>query len=414
MEQGKINQLNSAKTTVAYCETTAAETASNTTFAPKVVVIKGKIVVVEGFIQLSNAPFTGVTLNVKAIRAVAIENVLPLGSAVFAYAASQTPPDQDLMAQSKITKSRLEDISKEECFNECQRIYNLANTNSANILPLGITALMLTDAGASVTLFGNVINDPRAAQISRSSAGEQAELTLASIMEIDLRLQLDPMADIFRFSKNVWWRAYKASREVIDLGTTFTKLRASCEDINGVPLKDVTVSLLQAGVVIRSKKTDIEGKVSMVKVKPGNYDIKFEKAGYDTIIETDYHFAPGSEKIHHVTLLAAGSSGTTIIRQGSLNSPGQHAVDLTGVNGTPESMVIVEVLGPAGVRFGAAANATDPPGPVHYDKETGSITMLLDEFIELCGFGPGLSHLIAQNIGMEPTSYRLTFTKLEA
>jgi hypothetical protein len=309
MEQDKINQLNAAKTTVDYCEATAAETAANTAFAPKVAVIKGKIVVVEGFIQLSEQPITGVTLNVKAIRAVAIENVLPLGSAVFAYAATQTPPDQDLMALAKLTKTDLEQTSKEECFTECQRIVALANANSANILPLGITALMLTDAGAAVTLYGTVINSPRAAVISRASAGEQAEDTLASIMNVDLKLHLDPMADIFRFTKNVWWKNYRRSREVIDLGTTFTKLRVNAVDIESDPIKDVLVSLLQAGEVKYTGKTKADGELSIVKIDPGNYDIKYEKTGFITQIEADYHCAPGSEKIHHIVMNETAASG---------------------------------------------------------------------------------------------------------
>jgi len=298
MEQDDINRLNAAKTTVAYCEATAAETASNTLFAPKVAVIKGKILVVEGFIQLSGTPISGVTLNVKAIRANAIENVLPLASAVFAYAAALTPPDQDLMAQAKITKSGLEDASKEICFNEAQRIVTLANANAANILPLGITALMLTDAAAAVTLYGNVINSSRAAQISKASAGEQAEATLASIMNIDLLLHLDPMANIFRFTKNVWWKAYKASREIIDLGTTFTKLRATTNNEEGEPIKGAIVSLIQNDEIKYTKKTDAEGKVSIVKIKPGNYNIKVECKGFITQTEVDAHFPPGAEKNH--------------------------------------------------------------------------------------------------------------------
>jgi len=127
----------------------------------------------------------------------------------------------------------------------------------------------------------------------------------------------------------------------------------------------------------------------------------------------DVMIAHGEKKTVNVKMVPiAGSGGdTTIVREGTLNSPSQEAVGLDGVNGTSASMVTIEVLGPASVRFRAAANATDPPGPVHYDKETGSITMTLDQFIMLVG-GPGMNYLIAQNIGMEPSSYRLTLTNL--
>ncbi|MES2621984.1 MAG: hypothetical protein V4615_14130, partial [Bacteroidota bacterium] len=271
----------------------------------------------------------------------------------------------------------------------------------------------ITDSGSLVTLFLTSYGDPRAAIVTRSNAKTQADLVLNDIMDNLLAKQLDKMANTLRFTNPSWWNQYHLSREILDLGTTFTKLRANCVDVNGNPLKDIVVSLFQNGVFIRSKKTDIEGLVSMVKIKPGNYDIKFEKEGLTTQIIFDYHFAPGSEKIHHITMLAGGGSTITIIREGDIPSPGQVPINLIGVNGTPASMVTIEVTGPAGVRFGAVANEIDPPGPIHFDKETGSITMTLDMFIELCGFGPGLNILVAQNIGMVLTHYKLTFTNLE-
>jgi hypothetical protein len=121
-----------------------------------------------------------------------------------------------------------------------------------------------------------------------------------------LKLQLDTMANTLRFTKNAWWKAYHLSREVIDLGTTFTKFRADILDSNNNPIKNVVVSLLQNGVVIYTKKTDAAGVVSIVKIKPGNYDIRYEKSGFITQTEGDYHFAPGSEKIHHIHLGPTG------------------------------------------------------------------------------------------------------------
>jgi hypothetical protein len=301
MRQKKINQLKAAKTTIEYCEKTAAETASIASFAPKVASIKGRIAVAEGFVQHSATPVKGVTVNVNGIRASVIESVMPLGSAMFAYGAMLPRRDEILMAKAKLTRSYLEDIAKEKCGTECQRIVTLAVANAANILPLGIDATMLNNAQAAVTLFMNVISHPRAAIISRAGAGQQAEEILKEIMNDDLAKQLDVMASILRFSKAEWWRGYDMSRAVIKLGTTHTKLRATCKDASGHAMKGVTITLQQEGVVVYRKKTDAEGKVSM-RVKPGNYDILFEMKGFESQRESDFHFAPGSEKIHHVVM----------------------------------------------------------------------------------------------------------------
>jgi hypothetical protein len=118
MIQNKLNRLHAAKTTALYCVNTASETAGISNFAPVVKLVKGKIVVVEGYKQLSDTPVRGITLNVLAIRETMIERILPLSSAIFAYAASLPVPDNDLMAKAKLSKGYLDNISKEECATE--------------------------------------------------------------------------------------------------------------------------------------------------------------------------------------------------------------------------------------------------------------------------------------------------------
>jgi len=142
------------------------------------------------------------------------------------------------------------------------------------------------------------IDDSRAAIVSRSSAKKQAELNLKNIMDNLLALQLDTMANTLRFKNSEWWGQYHQSREIIDLGKTFTKLRATTKDEQGNPIKGATVSLIQNDEIKYTKKTDPAGKVSIVKIKPGNYNIRVEAKNFLPQTEVDAHFAPGAEKNH--------------------------------------------------------------------------------------------------------------------
>ncbi len=348
MKQTQINQLTAAETTVSFCETapSVAATSSITNFAPTVALIKSKIVIVKNYIILGDKPIKGITLNVKDIRASMIEHTYALASAIVAFAASSTPVDKDLIDQAKFSKSYLEDLSKTKCATECDRIRQLASANAAGILGFGVSATDITDTGALVTLYLTGINDPRAAIVSRTSAKKQANLTLKDIMDNLLALQLDTMANTLRFKNAEWWGQYHQSREVIDLGKTFTKLRATITDQLGAPVKNAVASLLQLGVVMYKKKTDIEGKVSIIKIKPGNYDLKVEKTNYVTQDILDLHFAPGSEKIYPVTL-PAKTSGTTpvdppgfVMQDFNIPSGGSVTVPIDGAPPIPGTMQI--------------------------------------------------------------------------
>jgi hypothetical protein len=350
MKQSEINRLNSSKTTVSFCENTAAATAAIIPFAPKVAFIKGKIVLCESYIQQSDEPISGVRVSVDALRESIFEMVFPIGNAVFAYASSLTPPDEELMAKAKVTKSKMMDEwSKEKFATESARLVALGTTHAADILPMAITGTDLTDASAAVSLFDTVINSTRAAIVNRKTYGEHALTLLDQIMNVYLLKQLDPLANLLRFSNTIWFSNYRGSREIIDLGTTFTKLRVDAVDIEGDPIKGIQVSLKQAGVEKYKGKTDTGGELHIVKVEPGNYDIEYSKDGFVSQTETDYHFAPGSEKIHHIVMASSSdpinppgfdvheyhiTSGGSMLLPSDPATPGTTQVYLLCVNGT--------------------------------------------------------------------------------
>ncbi len=410
MKRKNINRLNAAISTTTFCDASAAETAAITAFAILVLLIKGKIVIVQSFNELGDTSTKGVTLDTKALRKAMMEATYRLGNAIFSYAAGLTPPSENLMAQSKLVIGTLERLSKEECATECDRIQKLAATLGVLITPYGALPADITDTGSLVTLYMTSYGDPRAAVVTRKNAKIQADLVLNDIMDNLLTKQLDPMANTLRFTNNSWWMQYHLSREVIDLGTTFTKLKATVVDQSDNPVKGVLISLLQGGVLIRSKKTDAEGKVSISKIKPGDYDIKAEKTDYLPQLETGVHFSPGSEVPRTITVFFLGISA---VREGNVPGPGIGAIPTEGIAATPISTITFEVTGILRFYFSPTPGAA--PGATFWDAPIGTTTMPVDEFKVLGGFDgdTGVVFLNAQNNGVASAHYKITITHLE-
>lgn len=414
MTEKNIKRLDSAIQTVAFCElpSSVAATSGIANFAPQVAVVKGKIVICMSYNQLGAAPTSGITLNVIGIRVSMMQGTYLLANALFSFAASQTPPDNNIMAECKLNKGTLENMSKQNCVNKCATIQQLAAANAANILPFGATATNISDTGDLVALYLTAIDDPRGAKMSRASANTQAVVVLNQIMDVELELKLDTMANTLRFTNNEWWLHYRAAREIVDPGTFSTVLKIQVlNEVSGFPLYGVKC---YHGAASEFKKSSKKGFITFKDPAQGNHQFLLKHKLFEDKTLTDVMINYGEKKDIVVNLKPLSSTGgITIVREGDIPSPGQVPISLTGVNGTPASMVTIQITGPAGVRFGAVANELDPPGPTHYDKEPGTVTMPLDQFIALVGFGPGLNFLVAQNIGMALTHYKLTFTDLE-
>lgn len=246
-----------------------------------------------------------------------MQRAYPLASAIVAYAARLRHLNKDLIAQAKFSVTYLEDLSKTQCATECDprppvsyrqcrkhctiRCYRFKHYRHSNF---------------GYSLYGPAINDSRAAIVSRSSAIKQADLNLKDIMENLLALQLDTNGKHTAFKNSEWWGQYHQSREIIDLGKTFTKLRATTQDEQGKPIKGAVVSHLRKYHKV-AKKTDAAGKVSIVKIKPGNYNIKVESKDYITQTEIDAHFLPVPKKpfVHpQIKLRPSGFHGAGIQR----------------------------------------------------------------------------------------------------
>jgi hypothetical protein len=144
------------------------------------------------------------------------------------------------MQLAKLNKGTLENMSKQNCVNKCDSIRQLAADHAAAIAPFGASSTNITDTGNLITLYLAAIDDPRGAKISRANANKQAALTLKSIMDTELELRLDTMANTLRFSNPEWWTQYRAAREIIDPGTFTTVFKILIlNEANDLPLMNV-------------------------------------------------------------------------------------------------------------------------------------------------------------------------------
>jgi hypothetical protein len=273
----------------------------------------------------------------------------------------------------------------------------------------------VTDLQAAIDLFRARNGDTRQAIISRSQANEQAHTMIREVIDELLEGQLDVMVNTVEETQAAFWSGYFQARQIIDPGTFSTVLKILVvNEANNDPILSAKCYRDDSPDFKKSSKL---GFVTFKDIEEGAHSFVLKHKLFEDLTIPSVMISYG--KRHNATakmkpILPGGGSGNLIMREYDIAASGLVDFDLTGVNGTPASMATIEVTGPAGVRLGAVANPGDIPGPTHYDKETGSITMSLDEFKTLIGFGGINMYLTAQNIGMVATHIKITFTNLEA
>ncbi|MES2622657.1 MAG: carboxypeptidase-like regulatory domain-containing protein [Bacteroidota bacterium] len=405
------NSINMIRTVLNYLTGNPTPTSGIPAFATAKTTVTNKLVLIDSLNEIILGNSVGTTLDTNLIRAAMSDMAFHIGSSVAAYAASAN--NNTLRLEVNFSRPAFNRLKKDEVDDICQLIHDRGNTHIAAAGAFGCDAANITDLQTAIDLYRTSVQNPRQAIISKTDAIDNVTLLVKEIKDNYFKLQMDKMVNTVIAAEPQFVKSYFLAREIIDLGVTHTKIRGTVKDDGDVPLSGVNFELRNAitNELFAQTLSKAKGIYSISPVIPGDYNLTWSFNGYQTIIENNVHFSAGKELKRNIVMQLV--SGITIIREGDIPSPGQVPINLIGVNGTPASMVTIEVTGPAGVRFGAVANEIDPPGPIHFDKETGSITMTLDMFIELCGFGPGLNILVAQNIGMVLTHYKLTFTNLE-
>jgi hypothetical protein len=128
--------------------------------------------------------------------------------------------------------------------------------------------------------------------------------------------EMDSMAEFFKNSDPDFYKLYKSSREVLDLGRTYTKFRGYVTDGSN---KDKAIE----GALIRIAHTEVETKSSnsgrfSLRLSPGTHTIEISKPGYGTMVKDEVYFKPGEETIYRIVLDKAGK-GMGMLNEIKLN-----------------------------------------------------------------------------------------------
>lgn len=384
---------------------------------PAFVTTKGafsaKITAIFTATQQQQAIITGISTDKKVLKVSLIDTAAPVAAAVIAY-ASQTN-NNELLDAVNFTHAQLIATRDDMLAGRCQTIHDKANANLVALAAYGITAPVLTTLQNSITAYNTKVPAPGTAKQSKKTATINLR-NLFKETDTILKLQLDKLMLPYKSTNSDFYNNYLGAREIIDLGGTHTKLRMFVKGENNLGIQNVTASLIQNNLVIYSLESNVEGKILLIKIKPGTYNLKVQKPGFEAKYEAALKFKAGKEVVRTIVLIPGSSNpanGTAII-EGDVpmgNVPANATP--TNINGTPLTRVNIETTTET-IRIYASATANGLPGPVFFDVLPGApVNKLGTTFAQELGFNDTKPFLLVQNLGATPTHYKFTFDNLE-
>jgi hypothetical protein len=404
MKNETSNRVNMINANITFCDGNTTVTMSIPAFATVLAAIKAKMLLINSYNQIGGGTTKGVTLDTNALRKAMTTLGVKCANATLAFANSTN--NNTLAALVDFSETELNRMKKEDVDDTCQAIHDATNNNIAGASNFGVTPIDVTDLLAAIGLYRVASQYPRQAIISKSQAKLQADIMVREIIDELLVKQLDKMANTLKPTQLEFWRGYRQSREVIDLGSTTAKVRGTVLDENDVPLIGVSFKILKTGTTeeVASVVTDIKGKFSAAKLPAGFFDFVFEKEGYKTVTETNVKISAGKELKRKVVMSAV------IIESGSL-AQGQIAnIPVDDIDEQIEK-VILESKDSA-MRFYATNSPTSGPGSAFIDVTAGgAISKTPIEFVALIGWGNGNGYLNVQNIGGVQGEWKISFEK---
>jgi len=302
MDNKSANRVNMIRTTATFCGNNTGATSGITAFAGVLSLVQNNLVLINGLDQIILGTTTGVTLDTNQLRRAMTVFAFHCASATYAYAASAN--NNTLKAIVNFTEDRLNRLKKDEVDDACEAIFNAINANQAAVTPFGAGPGDATSLQTAIGLYRTGMQNPRQAIITKSNAVEQLETTIRNTINDLLKDQMNRMVNTLKVSNNNFWSLYFKAREVIDLGSTTAKFRGTVFDNNSNELAGVLVTLRIAGqpAVAYQFTTLADGAFNIPGIAVNDYDITFEKAGFQTISDLNVHFAAGQEITRDYTM----------------------------------------------------------------------------------------------------------------
>lgn len=302
MNTKDTNRVNMIRTTNKYCDDNVLVTEAIPAFAGVLSTAKNKAVLIDSLNMISIATSEGVTLDTELLGTTMSNIAFKCASATFAWASSVKK--NTIMAKVNYPRSKFDQLSKEDLDDACQTIHDETDDNIAEVANWGADATDVTDLQTAIDLFRQSMQAPRQFIIDRKDANRQIKKLIREIIDLLYKKQMDKMVNTLRYTNEEFYEKYYGAREIIDLGSTSTKIRGAITDEAGTPLQGASLILRLTGetAIAYEDKTNAEGEFNISEIKPGNYDIEGSLTGYQIYTETDVRFGPGKELSRSISL----------------------------------------------------------------------------------------------------------------
>ena len=295
MKKDVSNRVNMINAVITYCDANTAATAAIMLFATVLAAVKAKMVLVNSYGQIADGTTTGVTLDTNALRKTMCDMALKCANATLAFA--NATDNHTLAALVNVSERKLKNLKKEEVDDVCEAIHDATSAHLADVMGYGLSAPDVADLQSAIGLYRTASQNPRQAIVTKSQAKKKVSELVKEIVDDLLVGQLDKMANTLKVSNADFVSGYKQSREVINLGSTFAKIRGTVLDGEDVPLKQVRFVVTDPATsqVVAETLTDNKGKYGVSKLPMGTFDLRWEKTGYGTVVETGVKVSAGKE-----------------------------------------------------------------------------------------------------------------------
>jgi hypothetical protein len=327
----------------------------------------------------------GITTGKNADFNAMVEMTVDMASRAFVWAVDTA--NANLIQLFDIQLDDFDHIAQEVAYGKVQNIRNAINTNIGSLAPFELLPGDVTILDGLMAAY----NTSKGTPVDAETDKEVATQSLAEQMHaIDTSLNLISRLLIpkYKLTNADMVKAFKIEKHIHDLPTQHSGVHMHITDADTA--EAVEGALFTIPAAGKSAISDISGDADVIKIKAHIYHAFVTAPNY-TPRTFKVTILRGKVVSFNVQLSkTAGGGGVSVVREGDIPMAGTVSVDLTGINGNPQTTVTILITLSSGRVF--AGNSTlDLPGPIgtFIDFMPGiPATQLADDLASTIGLGP--------------------------
>jgi len=264
-------------------------------FASVVTTFFSKITLIKNTENKQARSSKGITQDKKNKKTELIDMMLMVQGGIQSFANDTN--DEDLYESVNFTESDLRKLGDSVLVDRAELVLETANNHAADILPKGITAVILGDFQTLITEYDELVPGPRSIIANKKTATQLLTLLFAQEDEL-LKKNLDKLMLQFKNTQPEFYIDYLNSREVIDLGQQHTRLGGIVTDSEGNPVEGALVRIDDVDLEV---ETGADGSYLFKPFVKGDSIVTVKKAGFADF-EQEIHVVAGQHFVLDVTL----------------------------------------------------------------------------------------------------------------